>query len=177
MSAKRGVQCAGNTAGFGVIGMSDSVQPVPEGFHTITPYLVVLDAPEAISFYERAFGAVERLRLTDPDGPRVRHAELEIGDSRLFITDVPLAPETKVPNADDTSPVWLYLYVTDPDSAFDRAVSAGADVVTPVGDQAWGDRYGCVRDPFGYRWGIASRRENLTKDELTKRMRTTYADD
>lgn len=153
--------------------MSDSVRPVPEGFHTITPYLVVRDAPEAISFYARAFGAVERLRVTDPDGPRVRHAELEIGDSRLFITDVPLAPETRVPNDDDTSPVWLYLYVTDPDSTFDRAVSAGADVVTPVGDQAWGDRYGCVRDPFGYRWGIASRRENLTQEELSKRMRGT----
>ena len=170
------MQCAGSTAGFGVIGMSDGLQPVPEGFHTITPYLVVLNAPEAISFYARAFGAVERLRLTDPDGPRVRLAELEIGDSRLFITDVLLAPETNVPNADDTSPVWLYLYVTDPDSTFDRAVSAGADVVTLVGDQAWGDRYGCVRDPFGYHWGIAGRRENLTKDELTKRMRRTYAD-
>ena len=151
--------------------MSNSVQPVPEGFHTITPHLVVRDAPEAISFYARAFGAAERLRLTDPGGRRVRHAELEIGDSRLFITDIPLAPETKVPGADDTSPVWLYLYVSAPDSVFDRAVSAGADIVTPVGDQPWGDRDGCVRDPFGYRWGIASRRENLTKDELTRRVR------
>ena len=152
---------------LGAIGMSNSVQPVPEGFHTITPYLVVRDAPEAISFYARAFGAAERLRLTDPGGRRVRHAELEIGDSRLFITDIPLAPETKVPGADDTSPVWLYLYVSAPDSVFDRA----------VGDQPWGDRYGCVRDPFGYRWGIASRRENLTKDELTRRVRAGYGDD
>lgn len=157
--------------------MSDSPQPVPEGFHTITPYLVVRDASEAISFYVRAFGAVERVRSTDPDGQGVRHAELEIGDSRLFITDIPLAPETKVPNADDTSPVWLYMYVTDPDSVFDRALLAGADVVTPVGDQPWGDRYGCLRDPFGYRWGIASRRENLTQDELAERMRRAYLND
>lgn len=157
--------------------MSNGLQPVPEGFHTITPYLVVRDAPQAISFYARAFGAVERARVTDSDGQGVRHAELEIGDSRLFITDVPLAPETVVPNADDTSPVWLYLYVPDPDSVFDRAVSAGADVVTLVGDQPWGDRYGCVRDPFGYRWGIASRRENLAQDELAERMRGAYAHD
>jgi uncharacterized glyoxalase superfamily protein PhnB len=157
--------------------MNGRVQPVPEGFHTITPYLVVRDASEAISFYAKAFGAVERLRITDPDGRGVRHAELEIGDSRLFITDIPLAPETTVPNADDTSPVWLYLYVTDPDAVFDRAVSAGADIVTPVGDQLWGDRYGCVRDPFGYRWGIASRRENLTLDELAERMKDAYGAD
>ena len=156
--------------------MTDKPQPVPEGFHTITPCLVVRDAPEAISFYIRAFGAIERLRVTDADG-RVRHAELEIGDSRLFLTDVPLAPETVVPNDDDTSPVWLYLYVTDPDALFDRAVAAGADVVTLVSDQPWGDRYGCVRDPFGYRWGIAARRENLTKEQLGERMRNAYADD
>lgn len=157
--------------------MSDNLPPIPEGFHTITPYLVVRDAPAAISFYAQAFGAVERLRLTDADGRRVRHAELAIGDSRLLITDIPLAPETKIPDADDISPVWLYMYVTDPDTVFDRAVSAGADVVTPVGDQPWGDRYGCVRDPFGYRWGIASRRENLTKDEIIERMKDAHGDD
>ena len=157
--------------------MSDSVQPIPEGFHTITAYLVVSDAPEAISFYTRAFGAVERLCLTDSDGRGVRHAELEIGDSRLFITDIPLAPETKVPGENDISHVWLYMYVTDPDSVFDRAVSAGAQIVTPVADQPWGDRYGCLRDPFGYRWGIASRREDLTKDQIEERMRDAYADD
>ncbi len=157
--------------------MSGDVQPVPEGFHTITPYLVVRDAPEAISFYVKAFGAVERFRLTEPNDRRVRHAELEVGDSRLFITDIPLAPETIIPNADETSPVWLYLYVTDPDAVFDRAVAAGADVVTLIGDQPWGDRYGCVRDPFGYRWGIARRRENLTQDEIVRRMRRAHRDD
>jgi uncharacterized glyoxalase superfamily protein PhnB len=157
--------------------MNSGVQPVPEGFHTITPYLVVRDAPAAISFYVEAFGAVEHLRLTDPDGRHVRHAELEIGDSRLLLTDVPLAPETSVPDGDDTSSVWLYLYVTDPDSLFDRAVAAGADVVTPVGNQPWGDRYGCVRDPFGYRWGIARRLESLSKDELANRMRDAHGHD
>ena len=157
--------------------MSGSTQPVPEGFHTITPYLVVHNAPKAISFYVEAFGAIEEARLTDPGGGRVRHAALAIGDSHLFLTDVPLAPETQIPGEDDTSPVWLYLYVIDPDAVFDRAVSAGADVVTPVGDQPWGDRYGCVRDPFGYRWGIACRREILTADQVAERMKEAYGDD
>ena len=156
--------------------MSDTVQPVPKGFHTITPYLVVEDAPRAISFYTKAFGAVEHMRLTDEDG-RVRHAEIELGDSRIFITDIPLAPETVVPNRNDTCPVWLYLYVIDPDFVFDRAVSAGADVVTPLMDQPWGDRYGCVRDPFGYRWGIASRKEELTQEQIEERMKSAHADD
>lgn len=157
--------------------MSESVQPVPEGFHTITPYLVVRDAPAAIAFYARAFGAVERSRLVDPGGKQVRHAEIQVGDSRLFLTDIPLAPETTVPGEEDTSPVWLYLYVDDPDAVFDGAVSAGADVVTPIDDQWWGDRYGCVRDPFGYRWGIASRRESLTVDEMTQRKKVADGDD
>lgn len=157
--------------------MKDTPKPVPEGFHTITAYLVVRDAPEAIAFYHRAFGATERLRLIDRDRGSVRHAELQIGDSRLFLTDVSLAPETRVPDSDDTSNVWLYMYVTDPDSLFDRAVRAGADVVTPMADQPWGDRYGCVLDPFGYRWGIASRRETLKKEQLAERMQKAYADD
>ena len=157
--------------------MTDTPKPVPEGFHTITAYLVVRDAPEAIAFYQRAFGATERLRLTDRERGRVRHAELQIGDSRLFVTDIALAPETRVPDADDTTPVWLYVYVADPDALFDSAVRAGADVVTPMGNQPWGDRYGCVVDPFGYRWGIASRSETLSKEALEERMQKAYADD
>jgi PhnB protein len=157
--------------------MREAPKPVPEGFQTITPYLVVRNAPEAIAFYKRAFGATERLRLTDRGRGRVRHAELQIGDSRLFVTDVPLAPETRVPDTDDNTPVWLYVYVADPDALFDRAIRAGADVVTPMGDQPWGDRYGCLCDPCGYRWGIASRRETLTKDELEERMQHAYAED
>lgn len=157
--------------------MSKTAKPIPDGFHTITPYLVVHSVPQAISFYKGAFGAVEHMRLTDTNGSKVRHAEIEIGDSRLFLTDIPLAPETRIPHGDDTCPVWLYLYVTDPDKFFDHAVSIGADVVTPMGNQPWGDRYGCLRDPFGYRWGIASRRENLSADETAKRMREAYDDD
>lgn len=154
--------------------MSESVAPVPDGFRTITPYLYVRNAPEAIAFYERAFGAIERFRLVDDDSDRVRHAEIELGSSRLFLTDVPLAPETITPSVDSTSPVWLYLYVSSPDALFDRAVAAGAEVVTPMGDQKWGDHYGCVSDPFGYRWGIASRRENLTPVQIKEQMRGAY---
>ncbi len=155
--------------------MIGAVKPIPDGFHAITPYLVVHDAAAAIDYYKKAFAAKERTRL--PDGARVRHAELEIGDSKLYLTDVPLAPETQIPRGRDTSLVWLYLYVTDPDSVFDKAVSAGAQVVTPMTDAPWGDRYGCVLDPFGYRWGIAARRENLSVEEIQTRMREAQADD
>lgn len=155
--------------------MTQSVEPVPKGFHTITPYLVVSNAPKAIIFYEKAFAAKELKRLTDTDG-RIRHAELEIGDSRLYLTDIPLAPETKIPGASDTSPVWLYMYVVEPDFVFERALEAGAEIVTPMGDQPWGDRYGCLRDPFGYRWGIAKRCEDLTQEQIEKRMIEAFGD-
>jgi PhnB protein len=151
--------------------MTTEIRPIPEGFHTITPYLVVHDAPAAIEYYRTAFGAKERTRLIDPDSNHVRHCELDVGDSKLYITDVPLAPETQVPRGQDTSPVWLYLYLADPDGVFDKAVRAGAAVVTPMTDAPWGDRYGCVCDPFGYRWGIAARRENVSKQEIEARMR------
>lgn len=154
--------------------MSDSIKPVPDGFHTITPYIVLKDAPKAIDFYVKVFDAIEKFRLTDQDG-HVRHCEMDLGTSKLFITDVALAPETKIPSGDDTCPVWLYLYVDDPDALFDRAIAAGADVVTPMGDQPWGDRYGCLCDPFGYRWAIASRKENLTLDELEERMQKAFS--
>jgi len=157
--------------------VANQVQPIPQGFHAITPYLVVDDAPAAIAYYQEAFGAKERSRLTDPDTERVRHCELDIGDSKLYLTDVPLAPDTQVPRGRDTSPVWLYLYVANPDLVFERAVRAGAAIVTPMTDAPWGDRYGCVCDPFGYRWGIAARRENLSKEEIERRMRQTRSDD
>ena len=151
--------------------MDDSIQSVPKGFHTITPYLVVHDGPAAIKYYQKAFGAKECVRLTDPDGRRIRHCELQIGDSKLYLTDIPLAPETVVPRGRDVSPVWLYLYVADPDAVFERASAAiGAEVITPMTDAPWGDRYGCVCDPFGYRWGIAAKRENLTPEQIRQRM-------
>lgn len=156
---------------------SSKVKPVPQGFHTITPYLVVHDAPAAVAYYKKAFGGKERTRLTDSDGQRVRHCELDIGDSKLYLTDIPLAPETQVPAGRDSSPVWIYLYVRNPDAVFNRAVQAGAVVVTPMTDAPWGDRYGCVCDPFGYRWGIAARRENLTKREIERRLRGAGAND
>lgn len=156
--------------------MSNGENPIPQGFHTITPYLYVQNAAKAIDFYCRAFSAKEHVRIKDAEG-RIRHAELEVGDSRLFLTDVPIDPEMQAPSPEATSSVWLYLFVPDPDAIFVQAVSAGAEAVTPVGDQVWGDRYGCVADPFGYRWGIARRVENLTPEELTQRMAAVYRDD
>lgn len=154
-----------------------NIKPVPEGFSTITPYIVVHDAPKAIAFYTEVFDAKEHFRITDADGKKVRHAELEIGNSRILLTDIPLSPETVIPGGKDVSPVWLYVYVNDPDFLFNRAVAAGALVVTPMSDQPWGDRYGCVCDPFGYRWGIARRIANLTKDEIAERMEKAYSHD
>jgi uncharacterized glyoxalase superfamily protein PhnB len=158
--------------------MAKSANPIPEGFHAITPYLVVHNGDGAIAYYKKVFAAKECVRLTDPDGRRIRHCELQIGDSKLYLTDIPLAPETQVPRGRDVSPVWMYLYVSDPDAVFERASAAiGAEVITPMTDAPWGDRYGCVCDPFGYRWGIAAKRENLSPEEIKKRMYSTRATD
>ena len=156
--------------------MSGHGDVVPEGYQTITPYLCVEDARKAMAFYAAAFGAVERVCVKDMEG-RVRHAEMQLGSSRLFLTDVPISLDMRMPGPDCTSPVWLYLFVEDPDAVFQRAVSAGAEVVTPVGDQVWGDRYGAVTDPFGYRWGIAKRNETLTPEALVARMTDVYRRD
>jgi len=156
--------------------MSDHHREIPDGYQTITPYLCVGDARKAMTFYAAAFGAAERVCVKDAEG-RVRHAEMQLGTSRLFLTDVPISLDMRMPGPDCTSPVWLYLYVEDPDAVFQRAVSAGAEVVTPVGDQAWGDRYGVVTDPFGYRWAIAKRNETLSPDELVARMSDVYRRD
>ncbi len=156
--------------------MSGHKAAVPQGYQSITPYLCVEDARKAMAFYTAAFGAVERVCVADAEG-RVRHAEMQLGSSRLFLTDVPISLDMRMPGPNSTSPVWLYLYVADPDAVFQRAVSAGAVIVTPVGDQVWGDRYGAVTDPFGYRWAIAKRNETLTPEELVARMTEVYRRD
>ena len=140
---------------------------VPEDFHTITPQLVVKGATEAIAWYTTAFGANELLRNTAPDGTSIMHSELLLGDSRFFVVDE--FPGSTSPRTLGGSPVALHLYVDDVDMLFQRALDAGANVLMPVADQFWGDRYGILVDPFGHRWSMASRIEDLSPKALHER--------
>jgi PhnB protein len=145
--------------------------PIPAGQHTITPHLVIKGASEAIDFYKRAFGAEELSRMPFPnkDGSmKLGHAELKIGDSRLFLADE--FPEYGSVGPGAGSPVTIHLYVTDADAAFAQAVEAGASVSMPLSDMFWGDRYGKVIDPFGHHWSIAEHLEDLTPDQMLKKM-------
>ena len=142
--------------------------PVPEDFHTITPQLAVNGVADAIAWYTRALGANELLRNVAPDGVRIMHAELLLGDSRFFVVDE-FDGSMKAPSTLGGSPITLHLYVRNVDALFDRAVGAGAKVVLGVADQFWGDRYGILDDPFGHRWSIASRIEDLSPKRLQER--------
>jgi PhnB protein len=136
-----------------------SVKPVPEGYHSVTPYLCLKDAHRAIDFYKKAFGAEERFRMPTPDG-RVAHAELQIGDSIVMLSEAIQEPVTSAS---------MYLYVPDVDAVFRRAVAAGGEATTAVTDAFWGDRFGRVTDPFGVRWGIATHTQDLSSEEIGRR--------
>ncbi|HXW55729.1 MAG TPA: VOC family protein [Candidatus Cybelea sp.] len=154
--------------------MSAGVKPIPEGYHSITPNLVSNNASGAIDFYKKVFGATEKgPRALGPDG-KVIHAELQIGDSVIFVNDTmglagSLGPEPKV------RPLQLHLYVQDADSVFNRAVAAGARVDTPLQNMFWGDRYGKIIDPFGHAWAIATHVEDVAPQEMERRMRDFFA--
>lgn len=141
---------------------------VPEDFHTITPQLAVKGVAAAIDWYTKALGAHELLRNPAPDGQSIMHSELLLGDSRFFVVDE-LPGSMRSPATLGGSSVTLHLYVADVDALFARAVDAGAEVLMPVGDQFWGDRYGILQDPFGHRWSIASRNDDLSPRTLQKR--------
>jgi uncharacterized glyoxalase superfamily protein PhnB len=149
--------------------------PLPEDFHTITPQIVVKGVAAAIDWYSKALGAHELLRNMAPDGTSIMHAELLLGDSRLFVVDE--FPESMLsPATLGGTTVTLHLYVRNVDALFNRAVEAGATIVMPVADQFWGDRYGIVRDPFGHRWSMASRIEDLSPQKLQDRARAWARD-
>ena len=145
-----------------------TVKPVPEGYHSVTPYLIVSRASDAIAFYKAALGASEVMRLDDQDG-RIHHAEIGIGDSRIMLADEHPEIQAHSPKTIGGSPVSLHLYVEDVDAAVERAVKAGAQLVWPVADQFYGDRTGGIEDPFGYRWFLATHKEDLTIDEIRRR--------
>ena len=146
-----------------------AVKPIPEGYHSITPYLTVRGADRAIEFYRRAFGAEELFRLNAPDGKTVMHAELKIGDSRFFLGDEVAGMGCRSAETLGGSPTGIYLYVRDVDETFRNAVAAGATVKTPLEDMFWGDRTGSVLDPFGNTWDLATRREDVPPEEMKRR--------
>lgn len=146
-----------------------AVKPIPEGYHTVTPFLTIRDAARAIEFYKQAFGAKERGVMKGPDG-KVMHAELLIGDSVIMLSDEFPDFGALSPQALGGSPAGLHIYVEDVDSAFDQAVKAGAHVEMPVMDQFWGDRYGRLKDPFGHKWSIATHTKDLSMDEMKRGM-------
>ncbi len=150
------------------------VKPIPEGTHTVTPSLTVKGAAQAIEFYKKAFNATEKGRFPGPDG-LIMHAEIRIGDSVLFLVDESPMMGNKSPLTLGGSPTSIQLYVEDCDALFNRAVAAGAKVVMPIADQFWGDRWGQVADPFGHTWGIATHKEDLSRDEMMERSKAAMA--
>lgn len=155
--------------------MAKAKQAVPEGFHTITPQLTLDDAAKAIDWYKKALGAEEVMRGVGPDG-KIMHAELRIGNSLIMLNDE--MGGGKSAKALGASPISLWVYVDDCDTLFNRAVAAGAQVAPgPMGqlmDQFWGDRTGMFTDPHGYRWTIATRKEDLTPDEIQQRQEAFF---
>lgn len=146
-----------------------SAKPVPEGYHTVTPYLTLKNAPAAIDFYKKAFGAVELMRLAGPDGT-IMHAEIKIGDSPIMLAEEMPQYGNKSPQALGGSPVGLAVYIPDVDAAFSKAVAAGAAVERPVMDQFYGDRSGTVKDPFGHTWTLATHTEDVSAAEIERRF-------
>lgn len=145
------------------------VKAIPEGYHSVTPYLIVSGAARAIDFYKLAFGATELLRIPDGQG-RVMHAELKIGDSVIMLADEPESGEHKSAQTLGGSPVSLMLYIEDVDTVFARAISAGAKEVRAVQDQFYGDRSGNLVDPFGHTWTVSTHVEDVSQEEMERRM-------
>ena len=135
------------------------VKAVPEGYHTVTPFLNVEGANEALAFYKKAFGAEERVRMPTPDG-KIMHSEIKIGDSIVMVSDAMMNPVTKSS---------IHLYVPDADVVWNRATDAGAKVEMPIADMFWGDRYGVLSDKWGNRWAVATHKEDVSSEEMKKR--------
>ena len=154
--------------------MAKKTKYIPEGYHTATPYLIVNGAARAIEFYKQAFGATEVMRIGAPGG-KVGHAEIKIGDSIIMLADEFPEFGSLSPQSTGGSGTGLHIYIEDVDSAFDRAVKAGATVEMPVADMFWGDRYGKLRDPFGHKWSIGTHKADLSMEEMKKGMEETMA--
>jgi PhnB protein len=145
------------------------VKPIPDGYHSATPYLIIDGAARAIDFYKRAFGARELMRIPAP-GDRIGHAEIKVGDSVIMLADEHPEIEARGPRHYGGTPVSILLYVTDVDRQFKQAIVAGATEERPVADQFYGDRAGTLRDPFGHRWHLHTHKEDVSTEELSRRM-------
>jgi len=144
-----------------------AAQPIPDGYHTVSPYLAVDDAEKAIEYYTKAFGAKETVRMDGPDG-RIGHAELKIGDSLVMLSDpFPQASTTPPKELGGTSSS-IFMYVEDVDAVVQKAVDAGATVTMEVEDQFWGARYGAVRDPFGHQWSLGQQVREVSAEEIAE---------
>jgi PhnB protein len=151
------------------------VNPIPEGYPRVMPYLCVDGAAEAIEFYTKVLGGQERMRMPGPDG-KLGHAEIEIGDAVIMLADEAPQMEFRSPKTIGGTPVTIHVYVEDADAVFDAAVSAGANALRPVENQFYGDRSGQFEDPFGHRWNVATRVEDVPSDEMEKRMADMMAE-
>ena len=154
--------------------MPGQVKPIPQGYHTVTPYLSVNDAARAIDFYKRAFGATEVSRMDGPQG-KIGHAELRIGDSMIMLADEMPGTACRSPQSLGGTTVNMFLYVNDVDAAFKQAEAAGAKVDMPATDMFWGDRYGKLTDPFGHTWSMATHKEDVAPEEMKRRMKDAMA--
>ena len=151
-----------------------SVKPIPEGYPTVIPYLAVDDASAAIDFYKRAFGANERVRMPMPDG-KVMHAELEVGDSLVMLSDPFPQSEYKTPKDAGATTIGIFLYTEDVDATHKRAVEAGATSTQEPEDMFWGDRFARVTDPFGHSWQMATHVEDVSPEEMERRGQEAMA--
>lgn len=154
--------------------MANKTQAIPKGYHTVTPSLFVAGAAKAIEFYKKAFGAEEVMRFPAPDGT-IMHAELRIGDSTIMLGDEMPDQGGKSPRAYGGSPVSFFIYREDVDAFWKQAVDAGAKPIQPLIDQFWGDRAGCIQDPFGHVWWLAQHIKDLTPEELRKNAEAMFS--
>jgi uncharacterized glyoxalase superfamily protein PhnB len=152
-----------------------AAKPVPDCFNTVSAYLIVKNSVEALGFYQKAFGAEPGARMPGPDGKSTMHAEMHIGNSTVMLTDENPQWNLKSPQTLGGSASSMHIYVDDADKYYERAVEAGCEVVAPLMDAFWGDRYGKVRDPFGHEWGVATHKEDLTPEEIGKRAAEFFA--
>jgi PhnB protein len=150
------------------------VKPIPDGYHSVTPYLIIRNASEALDFYKKAFGATELFRMQTPDG-KIGHAEIKIGDSPIMLADESLEMGHKSPAALGGSPVSILLYVDNVDSLFKQAIAAGGKEDRAVKDQFYGDRSGSLTDPYGHIWHIATHTEDVSPEEMEKRIKAASA--
>lgn len=152
-----------------------AVKPIPDGYHSLQIYLVVENASKAIDFYKEAFGAEEFVRMPGPDGS-VAHAELQIGDSKLMLSDPFPQSQVRSPSERGGPTASVFMYVDDADALFERAQAAGATVVAPLENMFWGDRFGTLADPFGHLWSVATHVEDVSEEEMAERSAKAMAE-